>query len=85
MQRSSKNGWVLVLLMLAGIVIGGFLAQYLGRLPYFSWLSYGQTFGLTKPLVLDLQVLTLQFALTFRFTIAGILGIVIAFLIYRKM
>ena len=55
----------------------GFGAVNVGR--------YGQTFGLTKPLVLDLQVLTLQFALTFRFTIAGILGIVIAFLIYRKM
>ena len=50
-----------------------------------SWLGYGNSFGLSSPLVLDLGVLTLQFGLTIRFTIAGIIGIVLAFLIYRKM
>ncbi|MBQ3567839.1 MAG: DUF4321 domain-containing protein, partial [Anaerotignum sp.] len=35
--------------------------------------------------VLDLGVRTLQFGLTIRFTIAGIIGIVLAFFIYRKM
>ena len=84
-RRSSQNIWVLVLLMLAGVVLGGFIGNALGGISALSWLGYGNSFGLSSPLVLDLGVLTLQFGLTIRFTIAGIIGIVLAFLIYRKM
>lgn len=83
--RSSQNIWILVLLLLAGVVLGGFIANMLGGIPALSWLAYGSSFGLSSPLVLDLGVLTLQFGLTIRFTIAGIIGIVLAFLIYRKL
>ena len=85
MKGRSQNIWVLILLLLAGVVLGGFLAQLLSGYPALSWLGYGKSFGLTSPLVLDLGVLTLQFAFTVRFTIAGILGIVLAFFIYRKI
>ena len=74
MKGRSQNIWVLILLLLAGVVLGGFLAQLLSGYPALSWLGYGKSFGLTSPLVLDLGVLTLQFAFTVRFTIAGILG-----------
>ena len=84
-RRSSQNIWVLLLLMLAGVVLGGFIGNALGGISALSWLGYGSSFGLSSPLVLDLGVLTLQFGLTIRFTIAGIIGIVLAFLIYRKM
>lgn len=84
-RKSSQNIWVLVLLMLAGVVLGGFIGNALGGISALSWLNYGSSFGLSSPLVLDLGVLTLQFGLTIRFTIAGIIGIVLAFLIYRKM
>ncbi|WP_405729363.1 DUF4321 domain-containing protein [Anaerotignum sp.] len=84
-RKSSQNIWVLVLLMLAGVVLGGFIGNALGGISALSWLGYGSSFGLSSPLVLDLGVLTLQFGLTIRFTIAGIIGIVLAFLIYRKM
>ena len=84
-RKSSQNIWVLVLLMLAGVVLGGFIGNALGGISALSWLNYGSSFGLSSPLVLDLGVLTLQFGLTIRFTIAGIIGIVLAFFIYRKM
>lgn len=77
----SKSGWALLLLILAGIVIGGFI----GDLTNISWLKYGQTFGLTSPIVLDLGVLVLTFALTIRITLGSILGIIIAILIYRLL
>ncbi len=83
--HSSQNVWILVLLMLAGVVLGGFLADLFGGVSALSWLSYGKSFGLASPLILDLGVLTLQFALMIRFTIAGILGIILAFFIYRKL
>ena len=80
--RSSQNIWILVLLMLAGVVLGGFIAKLVGGVSALSWLAY---FGLSSPLMLDLGVLTLQFGLTIRFTIAGIIGIILAFFIYRKL
>ncbi|MBQ5589515.1 MAG: DUF4321 domain-containing protein [Anaerotignum sp.] len=84
-RKSSQNIWVLVLLMLAGVVLGGFIGSALGDISALSWLNYGSNFGLSSPIVLDLGVLTLQFGLTIRFTIAGIIGIILAFFIYRKM
>lgn len=75
----SKNGWALLLLLLAGIVIGGFI----GDLTNIGWLNYGKTFGLTNPLVLDFGVLVITFALTIRITIASIIGVIIAVFVYR--
>lgn len=74
-----KNGWVCVLLIMAGIVIGGFI----GSLFPSTWLNYGQSFGLTQPLVLDLGILSVTFGLSIRLTIAGIIGIALAIVIYR--
>ncbi len=85
MKGRTQNIWILLLLMLAGVVLGGFIGQALGSIPALSWLNYGSSFGLSSPLVLDLGVLTLQFACTIRFTIAGIFGIALAFLLYRKL
>ncbi len=75
----SKNNWALLLLMLVGIVIGGFI----GNLTNIGWLNYGQTFGFTSPIVLDLGVMVITFALTIRITIASIIGVIIAILVYR--
>ena len=68
-----------MILVLAGIVLGGFI----GSLFPSSLLNFGQTFGLTNPLVLDLGIIVITFALTIKITIASILGIVLALLIYR--
>ncbi len=83
--HATRSIWVLILLLLAGVVLGGFIGDYLGKFPSLNWLSYGKAFGLTSPFVLDLGVLKLQFGLSIRFTIAGIVGIMIAAFIYRKM
>ena len=82
---AGKNGWALLLLILVGVVLGGFLGQLAAGNTAFSWLNYGQTFGLSSPLVLDLGILVLTFALTIKITIAGIIGIVLAIIIYRLL
>ncbi len=74
-----KNNWACFLLILAGIVIGGFI----GSLFPSTWLNYGQSFGLSQPLVLDLGILSVTFALSIKITIASILGIAAAVVIYR--
>ncbi|WP_304508709.1 DUF4321 domain-containing protein [Anaerotignum sp.] len=85
MKGQTRNVWVLILFLLAGVVLGGFIGSLFSDVPALSWLAYGNKFGLSSPLVLDIGVLTLQFAFTIRFTIAGIIGIVIALLMYRKL
>ena len=75
----SKNSWALLLMMLTGIVIGGLLGQLLPS----SFLIYGQSFGLTSPIVLDLGILVLTFGLTIHITVASIIGMVIAIILYR--
>lgn len=74
-----KNNWACFLMILAGIVIGGFI----GSLFPNTFLNYGQSFGLSSPVVLDLGILVLTFGLTIRITVASIIGIVLAILIYR--
>lgn len=80
---AGKNYWALALLILIGIVIGGFIGQLAADVPALSWLNYGQTFGLTNPIVLDLGILVITFALTINITIAGIIGVILAVILYR--
>lgn len=80
-----RDRLTLILLLLAGLVIGGFIGEWLGANPTFSFLNYGKEFGLAQPLVLDLNVLRLTFGFTVKFNMAGIIGIIIAFIIYRRL
>lgn len=82
---SNKNGWVLLLLLLAGIVLGGFLGQVTEGVPAPTWLNYGQSFGLSSPIVLKLGVLVVTFALTIKITIASIIGMILAIIVYRAI
>ena len=81
----SKNGWVLLVMVLSGIVLGGFLGMLTEQESGLNWLNYGQAFGLETPVVLDLGLLVLTFGLTIRISIASIIGMVIAIIIYRNL
>lgn len=74
-----KNNWACFLLILAGIVLGGFI----GNLLPVSWLNYGQTFGLSSPIVFDIGIMCITFGLSIKITVASIIGIIIGILIYR--
>lgn len=79
----NKNSWALFLLILAGIVLGGFIGMLAQGSGALEWLNYGQTFGLEKPIVLNLGILVLTFGVTIKITIASIIGMVLALIIYR--
>jgi hypothetical protein len=81
-----KNGWMLLLFILIGVVVGGLIADVTAGVPALSWLSYGRTFGINNsgnPLILDLGILVITFALQIRLTIASILGVIIAIIVYK--
>ncbi|TCT14974.1 uncharacterized protein DUF4321 [Natranaerovirga pectinivora] len=84
-NRKEKNGWALFLLVLAGIVLGGFLGELGEGTRYFDWLNVGGDFGLESPLKLDLGILFLEFRIAFKITLASLIGIAISIFVYRKL
>lgn len=83
MRGTGKNYWALFLMILAGIVLGSFIAMLTEGVSGLSWLSFGQTFGFENPIVLNLGVIVLTFGLSIKITIASIIGIIAAALIYH--
>ncbi|MCI8512748.1 MAG: DUF4321 domain-containing protein [Lachnospiraceae bacterium] len=77
------NSWVLLLMLLSGIVLGGFIGDMVGGIAGLSWLNFGQSFGLNDPLVLNFGILVITFGLSIRITMASIIGVIIAILVYR--
>ena len=65
-----KSGWILIVLLLAGLVIGGLLGQVAAKVDFLWWLGYSQTFGLTTPLYLNLSVIQLTFGITFEIVLS---------------
>lgn len=80
-----KDFWILLLLLLTGIVLGGFLGSLAEGIAWLSWLNFGQVFGLHTPVELDLGMLVLTFGLTIKISMASILGVAIALVIYRYL
>ena len=80
---AGKNNWALFLLLLSGIMLGGFIGNLTAGIPGLGWLNYGQSFGIASPIVLDLGILVITFGLTIKITIASIVGVLIAIIIYR--
>ena len=74
-----RVNWVLVILILIGFVVGGFIGTYFEG----SFLNYGKTFGLSSPVELDLGFIILTFGLKIHFTIASVLGVLISLVVYR--
>ncbi len=80
-----KNFWILLIMLLAGIVLGGFMGQLANGISWLSWLNFGQSFGLDSPLVINFGILIITLGLTIKITMASIIGIAIALIIYRMI
>lgn len=84
-----SNGWVLVLLILSGIVIGGFIGEFLGatfpKSEIIRWLNYSKTFGFDTISLHLGSTLIFNLGLKITISISSILGVVLAIVIYRKL
>lgn len=85
MATRDKNIWILLIFLLAGLVLGGLLGELASKIDFLWWLSYGESFGLTSPIELDLNVITITFGLWFKMNVASIIGMAIAVFVYRKV
>lgn len=84
-MMSDKKFWVFLIFLFSGIILGGLLGELAKSVSFLSWLGYGQSFGLTEPLVLDINILELSFGVLVNLNVASIIGILIAILVYRKI
>ena len=82
-EYERKNFWILLIFLLSGIVLGGFIGNMAEGIPGLSWLNFGQSFGIKDPIVLDFGLLIITFGLTIRITMASIIGVALAILAYR--
>ncbi len=74
-----KFNWLLLVLILIGFVLGGFIGSFFGD----SVLNYGQTFGLNNPIELDLGFIILTFGLKIHISICSVIGVLISLAVYR--
>lgn len=84
MATKEKNTLILIIFILCGLVIGGLIGHLTQGISWLSWLSYGQTFGITNPVTLDLGVVKLTLGIVFNINISSIIGMIISIFIYRK-
>ena len=85
MATREKNIWILMVFILSGLVIGGLIGEFTKDVDFLWWLSYRQSFGLSAPIELDLNIVQISFGLMFKINVASILGMIIAVFIYKKI
>ncbi len=82
---ANKNGWTFLIILLAGLVLGGFVGYLCRDISWLSWLNYGQSFGLSSPVVLDLGIIVITFGLVITINIASIIGIILSIIIFKLL
>ena len=74
--------------VLCGIVLGMMTASLTKNVAALSWLSFGLNFGMTSPLVLDLNLINLTFGLTVSLNVATIICVTLCLIaakyIYKR-
>lgn len=81
-----KRNLLLIFFILAGIVLGGMLANLCANIPFLSWLAYSSSIGFNadSPFVLDLSVIKLTFGFSMGISVAQIITIALAIFCYNK-
>lgn len=82
MRVKNNDGIVLMFLLLVGAILGSIIGAALGDM--IPLLNYGKTIGV-DPFVVDLNVIVMTFGLRFSLNLSSIIGIIIAFFIFKKL
>jgi hypothetical protein len=80
---------LVLLLVVVGLVIGSLFGELLAWVvpggSIHDMLTRGPTIGLTSPLTLDLRFLSLTFGFSLKVNVVGVLGVIVAALILRRL
>lgn len=81
-MRKSGNSIYFILLLLTSVIVGTILGKALSE--YLPVLNYGESIGF-GPATLDLSIFSVTFGFSANLTVAGIIGILIAIIAYKKL
>jgi hypothetical protein len=84
-KRGHNPWWILVVIVIAGAMLGSVLANAVGQFTYLSWFGRSLMVGVTPPVVIDLHVLTVTVGVLVRLNLAVLLGILIAAYVFRML
>ena len=73
-----KNTLLFFLFLCSGIVVGSLVAELTEGIKWLKWLSFGMSFGITTPFVLDLSVLKITLGASFWLNVSTIIFTAIA-------
>jgi hypothetical protein len=76
------NSIYFIILILVGSIIGSILGKVFSE--YLPILIYGESIGF-GPTTIDFNIITLTIGFSANLTLAGIIGIILAIIIYRKL
>lgn len=82
MRVKSNDNLVLLVLLLIGAIFGSLIGDALGGI--VPILKFGKSIGV-DPFVVDLNVIIITFGFKLSLNIAGIIGIIIAFFVFKKL
>lgn len=81
-MKKSSNTIMFLLSILVGVILGGIIGKFLGQ--YIEILNYGKSIGIEN-FQLDLEIIRLNFGFIMELNLAGIIGIIISIIIFRKL
>ena len=80
---------LLLLAVVVGLVCGSLLGELLAQFVSSPWLkdmlTRGPMLGLSPPATLDLRLLSVTFGILFKVNVVGLVGILVALLIVRRL
>lgn len=90
-MRNKRNPWVLLVLLLAGALIGGIAGEFLSQYSNFSWMSFGGTkgyrelFAFSLDPVIDTNIFRFGFNFALRINMGSIVGMILSIFVYIKI
>ncbi|WP_041367331.1 DUF4321 domain-containing protein [Natranaerobius thermophilus] len=83
-KGSSGTNFLLLLLIFAvGGILGNLIGEFFGQ--YFPLLQISREVGFTSPVELDLNFIYLQFSLLIKLNLAGVIGLLLAIWLFRRL
>jgi hypothetical protein len=78
-------GYLIALLLICGLA-GGAVGEAIGQnVKGVAFFKNYMTVGMTKPVILDLKLISLTFGIAFSINFLSLIGMIVGYFIYKKM
>lgn len=76
-----KGFWLNLFLILIGVVLGTMIAHLTKDVSFLSWLAFGQSFGTSAPVTIDLGIMSLTLGISINISVSVVLCIALSLLV----